>query len=127
MTMQKIILAIEDNFSNMLLISRVVEAEGYGLISAEDGTSALDLLSKEIPDLILLDINIPGIHGLDLARRLKADEKLAQIPLIATTANVLLGDEERCLEAGCDAYLPKPLDIRELRMMMSNYLAPGPM
>ena len=127
MTMQKIILAIEDNFSNMLLISRVVEAEGYGLISAEDGTSALDLLSKEIPDLILLDINIPGIHGLDLARRLKADEKLAHIPLIATTANVLLGDEERCLEAGCDAYLPKPLDIRELRMMMSNYLAPGPM
>lgn len=127
MTMQKIILAIEDNFSNMLLISRVVEAEGYGLISAEDGTSALDLLSKEIPDLILLDINIPGIHGLDLARHLKADEKLAHIPLIATTANVLLGDKERCLEAGCDAYLPKPLDIRELRMMMSDYLATGPM
>lgn len=125
--MQKIILAIEDNFSNMLLISRVVEAEGYGLISAEDGTSALDLLSKEIPDLILLDINIPGIHGLDLARHLKADEKLAHIPLIATTANVLLGDKERCLEAGCDAYLPKPLDIRELRMMMSDYLATGPM
>jgi two-component system cell cycle response regulator DivK len=125
MIMQKIILAIEDNFSNMILISRVVEAEGYGLMRAEDGTSALDLLSKEIPDLILLDINIPGIHGLDLARRLKADEKLAQIPLIATTANVLLGDEERCLEAGCDAYLPKPLDIRELRMMMSNFLDTG--
>ncbi|HCB48640.1 MAG: hypothetical protein AMJ56_08780 [Anaerolineae bacterium SG8_19] len=120
--MQKTILAIEDNFSNMLLISRVVEAEGYDLIRAEDGTSALELLAKETPDLILLDINIPGIHGLDLARHLKSNERLARIPLIATTANVLLGDKERCLEAGCDAYLPKPLDIRELRQVMSTYL-----
>ena len=120
--MQKTILAIEDNFSNMLLISRVVEAEGYDLIRAEDGTSALELLAKETPDLILLDINIPGIHGLDLARHLKSNERLARIPLIATTANVLLGDKERCLEAGCDAYLPKPLDIRELRQGMSTYL-----
>lgn len=120
--MQKTILAIEDNFSNMLLISRVIEAEGYDLIRAEDGTSALELLAKETPDLILLDINIPGIHGLDLARHLKSNERLARIPLIATTANVLLGDKERCLEAGCDAYLPKPLDIRELRQVMSTYL-----
>lgn len=123
--MQKIILAIEDNVSNMLLISRVIEAEGYDLIQAEDGASALDLLSDETPDLILLDINIPGIHGLDLARKLKTDERLARIPVIATTANVLLGDKERCLEAGCDAYLPKPLDIRELRQMMSLYLTPS--
>jgi two-component system cell cycle response regulator DivK len=120
--MQKTILAIEDNFSNMLLISRVVEAEGYDLMRAEDGKSALELLTKETPDLILLDINIPGVHGLDLARHLKSDDRLARIPVIATTANVLLGDKERCLEAGCDAYLPKPLDIRELRQMMSAYL-----
>ena len=92
------------------------------MIRAEDGTSALELLTKETPDLILLDINIPGIHGLDLARHLKSNERLARIPLIATTANVLLGDKERCLEAGCDAYLPKPLDIRELRQVMSTYL-----
>lgn len=123
--MQKIILAIEDNLSNMLLISRVVEAEGYDLIRAEDGKSALELLTNETPDLILLDINIPGIHGLDLARHLKADDRLGRIPVIATTANVLLGDKERCLEAGCDAYLPKPLDIRELRQMMSTYLNNG--
>ena len=77
--MQKTILAIEDNFSNMLLISRVIEAEGYDLIRAEDGTSALELLTKETPDLILLDINIPGIHGLDLARHLKSNERLARI------------------------------------------------
>lgn len=121
--MPKRVLAIEDNLSNMILISRVVEAEGYELIKAEDGTMALDLLAKEKPDLILLDINIPGVHGLDLASRLKADDRLADVPLIATTANVLLGDRERCLEAGCDDYLPKPLDIRELRQMMRHYLA----
>lgn len=120
--MPKQILAIEDNYSNMLLISRVVEAEGYDLIQAEDGLQALAMLDQETPDLILLDINIPGIHGLDLARRLKADRRLSQIPLVATTANVLLGDRERCLEAGCDAYLPKPLDIRELRQVMRDYL-----
>lgn len=120
--MPKQILAIEDNYSNMLLISRVVEAEGYDLIKAEDGNQALAILGEETPDLILLDINIPGIHGLDLARQLKADGRLAGIPLVATTANVLLGDKERCLEAGCDAYLPKPLDIRELRQVMRDYL-----
>jgi len=121
--MPKRILAVEDNLSNMILISRVVEAEGYELLKAEDGVTALDLLAKEKPDLILLDINIPGIHGLDLASRLKADQRLSDVPLIATTANVLLGDKERCLEAGCDDYLPKPLDIRELRRMMNRYLA----
>lgn len=120
--MPKRVLAIEDNVSNMILISRVVEAEGYELLQAEDGVSALDLLAKEKPDLILLDINIPGIHGLELAERLKANGRLADVPLIATTANVLQGDRERCLEAGCDNYLPKPLDIRELRQMMDRYL-----
>jgi CheY-like chemotaxis protein len=123
--MTKKILAVEDNATNMILISRVVEAEGYELLQADDGTTALELLSKQVPDLILLDINIPGIHGLDLARQLKADPFLAHIPLIATTANVLLGDRERCLEAGCDDYLPKPLDIRELRELMRSYLKDG--
>ena len=122
--MPKRVLAIEDNESNMILISRVVEAEGYELLRAEDGTEALDLLAAEKPDLILLDINIPGIHGLELAGRLKADGRLAEVPLIATTANVLQGDRERCLAAGCDDYLPKPLDIRELRQVMNHYLAP---
>jgi two-component system cell cycle response regulator DivK len=120
--MPKKILAIEDNLTNMILISRVVEAEGYDLIRAEDGTIALKLLSTETPDLILLDINIPGVHGFDLARHLKSTARLAHVPLIATTANVLLGDRERCLEAGCDEYLPKPLDIRQLRTLIRGYL-----
>jgi two-component system cell cycle response regulator DivK len=124
--MNKTILAVEDNSSNMILISRVVEAEGYQLLRADDGTKALKLLTTETPDLILLDINIPGIHGLDLAKELKADARLALVPIIATTANVLLGDRERCLEAGCDDYLPKPLDIRKLRDMMRSFLQRDP-
>ncbi|SRR5690606_38159655 len=120
--MSKIVLCIEDNKTNMLLVSRIVEAEGYELLRAEDGPSALEMLKEVEPDLILLDVNIPGIHGLDLARIIKDDERLAPIPLIATTANVLVGDKERCLEAGCDEYLPKPLDIRRLRQVMREYL-----
>ena len=118
----KTVLAVEDNQTNMILISRVVEAEGYELLRASDGNTALELLADTTPDLILLDINIPGVHGLDLAQQLKADTATANVPLIATTANVLLGDRERCLEAGCDEYLPKPLDIRELRLVMRRYL-----
>ena len=120
--MSKTVLAIEDNKVNMLLVSRVVEAEGYELLRAEDGPEALDLLKETRPDLILLDVNIPGINGLDLARMIRDDEKLATVPVVATTANVLVGDKERCLEAGCDEYLPKPLDIRRLREVMDHYL-----
>ena len=120
--MAKTVLCIEDNKVNMLLVSRIVEAEGYNLLRAEDGPTALEMLKDSAPDIILLDVNIPGIHGLDLARMIKDDERLANIPLIATTANVLVGDKERCLEAGCDEYLPKPLDIRRLRQVMHDYL-----
>jgi two-component system, cell cycle response regulator DivK len=119
---RKKILCIEDNATNMLLISRIVEAEGHELLQATDGTIALALLDQVRPDIILLDINLPGIDGLELARRIKANEQLAPIPLIATTANVLVGDRERCIEAGCDDYIPKPLDIRKLREMMRYYL-----
>ncbi|HZD09980.1 MAG TPA: response regulator [Candidatus Binatia bacterium] len=121
--MAKKVLCIEDNKTNMLLVSRIVEAEGYELIRAEDGPTALNVLHQLLPDIILLDVNIPGIHGLDLARIIKEDEKLAHVPLIATTANVLVGDKERCLEAGCDEYLPKPLDIRRLRQVMRDYVS----
>jgi two-component system cell cycle response regulator DivK len=120
--MSKKVLCIEDNRTNMLLVSRIVEAEGYELLRAEDGPAALRLLQRQAPDIILLDVNIPGIHGLELARMIKDDERLSRIPLIATTANVLVGDKERCLEAGCDEYLPKPLDIRDLRNVMRRYL-----
>jgi two-component system cell cycle response regulator DivK len=121
MPKQTIVLCIEDNPANMILVGRVVEAEGHTLIRAEDGQKALNILATTIPDIILLDINLPGIDGLELARRFKADERLALIPLIATTAQVLVGDRERCLEAGCNDYLPKPLDIRKLREVIRQY------
>lgn len=119
---RKRILCIEDNDSNMRLVSRIVEGERHDFLSAIDGLSALAIARREQPDLILLDINIPGLNGLDLARQLKNDPHLSSIPIIATTANVLLGDRERCLEAGCDAYLAKPLDVRELQMILRGYL-----
>lgn len=123
--MPKTVLCIEDNRTNMLLVSRIVEAEGHELLRAETGPRAVEILKETRPDVILLDVNIPGIHGLDLARMIKDDEDLKDIPVIATTANVLVGDKERCLEAGCDEYLPKPLDIRRLRQLMRRYLANG--
>jgi CheY-like chemotaxis protein len=122
---KKKVLCIEDNMVNMLLVSRIVEAEGHDLLKAEDGTQAMSVLSEVIPDIILLDINLPGINGLDLAKRFKADDKLRPIPLIATTAQVLVGDRERCLDAGCDDYLPKPLDIRRLREVLREHLSNG--
>ncbi|HSH05644.1 MAG TPA: response regulator [Anaerolineae bacterium] len=122
--MRKKVLCIEDNMTNMILISRIVEAEGHELIKAETGPLALDVLEDGAdPDIILLDINIPEISGLELAVIIKDDDRWKHIPLIATTANVLVGDRERCLEAGCDDYLPKPLDIRKLREMMRHYLS----
>lgn len=119
---RKRILCIEDNDSNMRLVSRIVEGEKHEFLRAVDGLTALSLARDEHPDLIVLDINIPGLNGLELAQRLKGDPALASIPVIATTANVLLGDRERCLAAGCDEYLPKPLDVRELQGILRAYL-----
>ena len=119
---RKKVLCIEDNSVNMLLVSRIVEAEGHELIMAEDAQTAESILGDMTPDIILLDINLPGKNGLELAREFKADNNLADVPLIATTAQVLVGDRERCLEAGCDDYLPKPLDIRRLREILRQYL-----
>lgn len=120
---RKRILCIEDNDSNMRLVSRIVEGEKHDFLRAVDGLTAWSLARDERPDLILLDINIPGLNGLELAQRLKGDPALASIPVIATTANVLLGDRERCLAAGCDEYLPKPLDVRELQGILRAYLS----
>jgi len=102
-----------------LLQSRGIEVVG----SAGNGEQGIQLAKEQSPDIILLDINLPGIDGLELARRFKADERLAPVPLVATTAQVLVGDRERCLEAGCDDYLPKPLDIRKLRQVIRHYLS----
>ncbi len=119
---KKTVLCIEDNSTNMILVSRVVEAEGHNLVRAEDSHTAIHALEQEVPDIILLDVNLPGINGLDLARQLRQNERYQEVPIIAITANVLVGDREKCLEAGCNDYMPKPIDIRKLREMMRLYM-----
>jgi two-component system, cell cycle response regulator DivK len=110
------ILYIEDNPDNMMLVQRALESRGYHLLKAMKGMDGVVTAEKEEVDLILLDINLPDIDGYEVARRLRASEKrqLKSVPIIAVTANALKGDAEKALEAGCDVYMSKPINIREL-------------
>jgi len=110
------ILYIEDNPDNMMLVQRALEARGYHLLKAMKGMDGVATAENEQVDLILLDINLPDIDGYEVARRLRASNKreLNSIPIIAITANALKGDAEKALEAGCDVYMSKPINIREL-------------
>jgi two-component system cell cycle response regulator DivK len=108
------ILYIEDNPENRLLVRRVLEAEGYSILEATDGPSGLEMAVAEEPDLILLDINLPEVDGYDLAGQFREISSLDRVPILAVTANVMMGDRERTLEAGCDGYIPKPIDIDRL-------------
>ncbi|HSO13937.1 MAG TPA: response regulator [Anaerolineales bacterium] len=110
------ILYIEDNPDNTTLVKRALESRGYKLLHAPDGTKGVSLAEAEDIELILLDINLPDIDGYEVARRLRSStkRKLASIPIIAVTANALKGDAQRALDAGCDVYMSKPINIREL-------------
>ncbi|HJQ14281.1 MAG TPA: response regulator [Anaerolineales bacterium] len=110
------ILYIEDNPDNMMLVQRALEARGYRLLKAMKGVDGVAAAESETVDLILLDINLPDIDGYEVARRLRSSTKheLARVPIIAVTANALKGDAEKALEAGCDVYMSKPINIREL-------------
>ena len=110
------ILYIEDNPDNMRLVQRALESRGYRLLQAKNGLTGVQMAESESVDLILLDINLPDIDGYEVARRLRASSKrqLALTPIIAVTANALKGDAEKALEAGCDVYMSKPINIREL-------------
>lgn len=108
------VLYIEDNAENRLLVRRVLEAEGCSVLEAADGSSGLEVAAQTRPDLILLDINLPEIDGYDLARRFRDTPGLRQVPILAITANVMKGDRERTLAAGCDGYIQKPIDVDRL-------------
>ena len=108
------ILYIEDNRENLLLVRRILEAEGFSVTGAPDGPSGLEIAAEIQPDLILLDINLPEIDGYDLARRFRQTPGLQQVPILAVTANVMHGDRERTLEAGCDGYIQKPIEVDRL-------------
>lgn len=108
------ILYIEDNPENRLLVNRILEVEGYEVVEAVDGPSGLKAATETDPDLILLDIGLPQVDGYSLAERFRQIPELDQVPILAVTANVMKGDRERTLAAGCDGYIPKPIDIDRL-------------
>ena len=108
---EKTVLHVEDNFDNRLLVRRLLQAYGYKVIEAENASKARDMLKTNQPDLILMDINMPDVDGYTLTNELKAMPKLQGIPIVAITANVMKGDRERTLSAGCDGYIEKPIDV----------------
>ena len=108
------ILYIEDNPQNMRLVHKFLAMAGYDMLEAMNGLTGLSVAAKERPDLILMDLNLPDIDGLEATSRLKAQPELAHIPVVALTANAMHGDRERCLAAGCDGYIPKPITKSEL-------------
>jgi two-component system cell cycle response regulator DivK len=120
--MNSTILYIEDNFDNRMLVRRVLEAEGYRVVEAEDGMKGMEWLRQETPDLVLVDINLPEMDGYEITRRLKQLPSMAAVPVIAMTANVMRGDREKTLAAGCDGYIPKPIDIDVLPEDISKFL-----
>ncbi len=118
---QKTILYIEDNFHNRRIVRKILQSQGYSLIEAEDGISGLAMVQELEPPLVLLDIGLPGMDGLEVVGRIKADERLREIPVIALTASAMRGDRERFLAAGCDDYLSKPIQAMELINMVKAY------
>jgi len=119
------ILYIEDNPGNRMLVRRILEAEGYAVREATDGPSGLEVAVQERFDLILLDINLPEIDGYDLAKRMRDMPNLEGVPILAVTANVMQGDKERTLEAGCDGFIPKPIDVDKLPEQIRTALERG--
>jgi two-component system cell cycle response regulator DivK len=111
---QKKILYIEDNFHNRRIVRKMLQSRGYMMIEAEDGLSGLEMVRTLKPHIVLLDIGLPGMDGLEVVARIKADEELRHIPVIALTASAMRGDRERFLAAGCDDYLAKPVQAVEL-------------
>jgi two-component system cell cycle response regulator DivK len=116
------ILYVEDNPENRLLVRRVLQAEGYGFLEASNALQAMDVVKTQRPDLILMDINMPEVDGYTLTSRLKSIRDLKNVPIIALTANVMKGDRERTMEAGCDGYIQKPIDVDKLPQQISNFL-----
>jgi CheY-like chemotaxis protein len=108
------ILVVDDHPVNLKLACDVMEHEGYLVDRAESAEAALACIARNLPDLILMDLGMPGMDGLTLTRRLRSQEATRRIPVVALTAFAMKRDEERALEAGCDAYVSKPIDTRSL-------------
>ena len=116
------ILYVEDNPDNRLLVKRILVAEDYSLLEATDATEALNVLKTNQPDLILMDINMPDMDGYTLTAKIKSLPGFERVPILAVTANVMRGDKEKTLEAGCDGYIQKPLDIDQLTREIEKFI-----
>ena len=119
------ILLVEDNEMNRDLLSRRLKRKGYQVVFAHDGGQGHDMAFSESPDLILLDMSLPVMDGWEVARRLKAADATAQIPIIALTAHAMAGDREKALDAGCNDYDTKPIELRRLLDKMQMLLTPA--
>lgn len=120
------ILVVDDNPTNLKLIADVLAFEGYNVLPAVDAEQAQVVLASFTPDLILMDIALPGMDGLTLTRKLKADERTRQIRVIALTAFAMVGDDQKARDAGCDGYITKPINTRTLPEQLKPYLTPTP-
>jgi len=120
--MKEKILIVEDNPLNMRLIEMTLRPKGYRLLGATDGEKALDMAIRENPDLIIMDISLPKVSGLEVTKRLRQMPAFDHIPIIAVTAHAMKGDEAEIIDAGCDAYLPKPINTRQLPVVITELL-----
>ncbi|HTX90720.1 MAG TPA: response regulator [Anaerolineales bacterium] len=118
----ELILYIEDNTDNRTLIRRILMAEGYAIAEAGNAVEGVEKLKTLHPDLILMDINMPEVDGYTLTAQIRAMTGFESVPIVALTANVMRGDRERSLEAGCDGYIQKPIDIDLLPQQIERYL-----
>jgi len=116
------VLYVEDNVDNRVLVKRVLQAEGYAVLEAGTAAEGIRVAERHGPSLILIDINMPEVDGLTLTSRLRSDPRLASIPIIALTANVMRGDRERSMAAGCDGYIQKPIDVDLLPKQIQRFL-----
>ena len=117
----KTVLIVEDNELNLKLLHDLLQYQGYVVIDTKWGEAALDLARQRNPDLILMDIQLPDITGMEVARRLKADEHTRTIPIIAVTAFAMTEDRARILASGCDEYVAKPFNVREVLQLIAHY------
>jgi CheY-like chemotaxis protein len=121
-----LVLLVEDNETNQLLASAVLQRDGYRVNIAASAEEARQVIGEQRPDLILMDVQLPGIDGLALTRSLRDDPTTASIPVIAMTAHAMLGDEQQALAAGCAGYIAKPIDTRKLSDTIRRYLPVAP-
>jgi two-component system cell cycle response regulator DivK len=117
------ILVIEDNYDNMILITDMLESLDYFVLQAKDGQQGIEVASTEKPDAILMDLSLPVMDGWTATRWIKSNPDLRQTPVIALSAHAMVGDKERALAAGCDDYIPKPIDIATLTVKLTRLLA----